>query len=470
MGYIKHVTLLCFALSAIALYSYFRTDSYAFNAFPASLNSVYDKAGVDHFVNLVISEEDAILNAAVIYIDTNWETSFEPMLIESIYFTQNRTFSKKLLHLLARKTGKDFGADLDRWHHWLWNKNTTYTKKYFEFKAKVHQFIDPKFYKYFADRADQSTIRLDEVIWGGVLQDGIPPLRNPQMIKAGEAQYLKDNNVVFGIEVNGDARAYPKRILAWHEMFVDTVGDVPVAGVYCTLCGTVILYKTKQNGVNHTLGTSGFLYRSNKLMYDKETQSLWSTLEGEPVIGPLVGKEIKLEYLSVVTTTWGEWKRRHPDTSVLSLNTGHRRDYGEGVAYQQYFATDDLMFNIPEIDTRLNNKDEILAIRIPEKTATNLAISSKFLRKNPIYTSKLGPVSFAVFTDKTGAHRVYDTGGLTFTRYDRNSEVIDSMGIRWTLYENEMVSDEGKKLIRIPTHNAFWFGYQAAFPETTLIK
>ena len=110
------------------------------------------------------------------------------------------------------------------------------------------------------------------------------------MLDASEATYLGDRNIVFGIEVNGDARAYPKRILAWHEMFTDSVGGVPVAGVYCTLCGTVILYYTNLGGTQYDLGTSGFLYRSNKLMYDRATQSLWNTFSGEPVVGPLVGK------------------------------------------------------------------------------------------------------------------------------------------------------------------------------------
>ncbi|MDC0008140.1 DUF3179 domain-containing protein, partial [bacterium] len=148
--------------------------------------------------------------------------------------------------------------DFDKWFQWLWNKPATYDDSYFKFKAILHQGIDPKFKEYFLNRSDKATIRLDEVRWGGVLQDGIPPLRNPKMIKADEATYLKDSNVVFGIEVNGDARAYPKRILAWHEMFVDDVGGIPVAGVYCTLCGTVVLYKTEHEGTNYQIGTSGF--------------------------------------------------------------------------------------------------------------------------------------------------------------------------------------------------------------------
>ena len=290
------------------------------------------------------------------------------------------------------------------------------------------------------------------------------------MISANEADYLQDDNIVFGIAVNGDVRAYPKRILAWHEMFVDEVGGVPVAGVYCTLCGTVILYKTEHNGITHQMGTSGFLYRSNKLMYDQATQSLWNTLWGEPVVGPLVGKGIKLDYMSVVTTTWGEWKKRHPETTVLSLNTGHTRDYGEGVAYNEYFSTDRIMFNVPSLDKRLKNKDEVLAIRSADNPFDNVAISAKFLKKRPIYEDKIGDEPFVVFTDKTGGNRVYETDGIQFTKYDRGDKVVDASGEKWTIYEDRLVSQQGRILQRIPTHRAFWFGYQAAFPDTRLVK
>lgn len=423
-----------------------------------------------YFLNLLNSNSRTTIDALIDKIDGTWDTSYEIYVLESLYFSQNAKTASKLLSLLQKKTKKQFGTDLDKWFQWVWNKEATYTKDYFSFKAGLHKGIDPKFNRYFLNRSSQSTIRLDEVRWGGVLQDGIPPLRGPKMLKAIAATYLKDKAIVFGIEVNGDARAYPKQILAWHEMFVDTVGGVNVAGVYCTLCGTVILYKTDHNGINHELGTSGFLYRSNKLMYDKKTQSLWSTLEGEPVIGPLVGKGIKLEYLSVVTTTWGEWKKRHPDTKVLSLDTGHRRDYREGVAYKNYFATDDLMFTVPNIDKSLKNKDEILAIRLAHEPEANTAISSRFLRKNNLYQNKAGTVPYTVFTDATGAHRAFKTKGIRFTDFDGENMATDTNGVVWTIKENSMISTEGNILERLETHNAFWFGYKAAYPEVKLIK
>ena len=290
------------------------------------------------------------------------------------------------------------------------------------------------------------------------------------MTTADKASYLEDDHVVFGIQINGDARAYPKRILAWHEMFTDTIGGVPIAGVYCTLCGTVIPFRTRVDGIDHALGTSGFLYRSNKLMYDRATQSLWSTERGEPILGPLADQGIVLPYESVVTTTWKAWRKRHPDTTVLSLNTGHRRDYSEGAAYRDYFATDELMFKTPFNDQRLANKREILALRFAAAPDEQLAIDTHFLQKNPVYQNSIGRQSFIVFTDNSGANRVYDPGMVNFVRYDGEQLATDSQGNHWTVDEEWLENERGERLSRLPYHRAFWFGWHAAFPQTQLIK
>jgi len=412
--------------------------------------------------------QDPGLPVAFELIEKKWDASFVSMTIETLRFSQRPAVTQVLTRLLEANTGQSFGYDLAGWQRWLWNQPPNFHPGYAAFKATLYGVIDTRFKDYF-DGPLNTDIRLDEVVWGGVRQDGIPPLRSPKMVPGAEAEYLGTDNVVFGISINGDARAYPKRILAWHEMFTDTVGGVPLAGVYCTLCGTVILYGTRVDGVDHELGTSGFLFRSNKLMYDKATQSLWNTMWGKPVLGPLLDKGIELPRYSVVTTTWGEWKRRHPQTTVLSSETGHMRDYAEGAAYREYFATDELMFEVPVRDERLKNKAEVLGLVFPAVPGAALALSARYLANNPVHHDAMGELIFVILTDASGANRVYRTDGRKIASYDGDRAVTDESGNRWTLEEDHLVGADGNKMPRLPAHRAFWFAWFAAFGHTRLV-
>ena len=111
-------------------------------------------------------------------------------------------------------------------------------------------------------------------------------------------------------------------------------------------------------------GSSGFLYRSNKLMYDRQTHSLWNQFTGRPVVGKLTGSGIELKILPVAIATWGEWRARHPKTKVLSLRTGYDRNYSPGLPYGAYFASPDLMFPALTPDTRLQPKDYVFGLRM----------------------------------------------------------------------------------------------------------
>ena len=420
------------------------------------------------FLTLVAGGEGDMRNAMDL-IESTWEPSYLSMALDVIRLVRNPAVSATLLRLIARKAGGEHGYDLGARQREMWNAPEARHPRYAAFKGALYGFIDPRFAAYF-DEVGEPLIRLDEIVWGGVRQDGIPPLRDPAMIAGGDAGYLEDDHIVFGISVNGDARAYPKRILGWHEMFVDVVGGVPVAGVYCTLCGTVILYFTEHAGVNHALGTSGFLYRSNKLMYDQATQSLWSTMWGTPVVGPLVGKGIALDRGSVVTTTWGEWRRRHPDTKVLSLETGHIRNYDEGAAYREYFATDELMFQVPALDTRLKNKDEVFTVLLAAHPDRPLAISADFLAAKPVHHDAIEDTALVVLTDPSGANRAYASEDVTFTGYDGDRTAQDSSGTTWTMDEHALTAADGRVLHRVPAQRAFWFGWYGAFPHTRLVR
>ena len=420
------------------------------------------------FLTLVAGEEGDMVDAMDL-IESTWEPSYLSMALDVVRLSRNPAISASLMQLIANKVGGEHGYDLGAWQRAMWNAPEARHPRYAAFKGALYSFLDPRFSAYF-DEVGEPSIRLDEIVWGGVRQDGIPPLRNPTMLAADDIAYLEDDHIVFGISVNGDARAYPKRILAWHEMFGDVVGGVPVAGVYCTLCGTVILFHTEHDGVNHALGTSGFLYRSNKLMYDQATQSMWSTMRGTPVVGPLAGKGIVLDRGSVVTTTWGEWRRRHPDTKVLSLETGHTRNYDEGAAYRDYFATDEVMFEVPALDTRLKNKDEVFTVLLADHPDRPLAISAEFLAANPVHHDTIEDAVLVVFTDPSGANRAYASQDVNFTGYDGDRAAHDGSGMTWTMDEHALTAEDGRVLHRIPAQRAFWFGWYAAFPHTRLVQ
>jgi hypothetical protein len=420
------------------------------------------------FQALVGSSEPAAFEALE-KIERGWHPSAAALLVEALPISAGVNTSQKILGVLKKKTDAPLDKNMNELYEWLWKEERPEHPDYPRFKSDSLSPIDERFAEHFAGQPT-SLIRYDEIRWGGVRRDGIPPLKNPKMIAANDATWLKDDHVVFGVALNGDVRAYPKRILAWHEMFKDTVGGMDVAGVYCTLCGALVLYDVTHAGVKHELGTSGFLYRSNKLMYDHGTKSLWSTLEGTPVLGPLVNKGIALTPLFVVTTTWKEWRSRHSETKVLSLETGHERDYSEGAAYRDYFSSDRLMFNVPKRDPRLLNKAEVLALRNVSAPHDPLAISAAFLKANPVYHARVGKRELVVFTDPSGANRVYETRGIKFAKWDGKANATDRSGKVWALNEAQLSLSNAVPLPRASAHRAFWFGWAAAFPETRLVK
>jgi len=357
-----------------------------------------------------------------------WQPGYAAMLLELAQLLKSEPGGfgprEHLFAFLERQTGQRFGPDLARWHRWMWTLPYHPHPRYSEFKGYVYGNIDPRMQQFFPpDRPTPSRIRLDQVQWGGVRVNGIPPLTTPATLAANEAAYLKDSHIVFGIALNGEARAYPKRILAWHEMANDTIGGVALCIFYCTLCGTVIPYRTGA----HAFGTSGLLYESSKLMFDAATYSLWSTLLGEPVIGPLAESGQKLDFVHVTTTTWGEWRQENPQTRVLSLATGHQRNYNEGAAYRAYFATQDLMFEVSRRDARLKNKDEVLIIRLPGKV----------------------PVALAVKRLSHLAEFRFEHEGATIIVRHANTVTVNGQPF--------------------PAHRAFWFGWHAQFPTTRLL-
>jgi hypothetical protein len=440
---------------------------------------------IDLFFDAASIDRDTA-TAAQAEIADGWRDGYSAMVVDLLDILQRTGFVDPrgfvqlavLTQFLEKQTGQKFSSDIAAWRRWVWSLPYQPHSAYGEFKGLLYANLDPRFAEFFRPPV-MSSIRLDEIQWGGVTVNGIPPLDHPELVAAEQAQYLEDGNIVFGFSINGDSRAYPKRILAWHELALDKVGGQELTIVYCTLCGTVIPFASEVGGELRTFGTSGLLYQSNKLMFDEQTKSLWSSLTGEPVVGPLVGSGIALTALPVVTTTWGAWRRRHPDTKVLSIDTGFARDYSEGAAYRNYFGTDNLMFDVSQRDARLPNKAEVLVLRSLEDAVGNAvpemtpyAITADYLEARPVHHVTVDNQNLVVLTTESGANRVYASGSYRFAELTSDSRVTDTEGRSWTIEEAWLAADfdAGLRLPRVSAHRAFWFGWYAQHPDTILIR
>lgn len=394
------------------------------------------------------------------------------------------------LHSLS---GQRFGSDWRAWIEWYGATDLEPPPGFTSWKGELLAGIDPAFADLLQDDLP-ARIRIEEILWGGVSLDGIPALENPAMLPAAEADYLDPWDVVFGISLNGDARAYPLRILDWHEMVNDVVGGAPVSLAYCTLCGAAIAYDGRSqdaagNPITYTFGSSGFLYRSNKLMYDRQTRTLWNQLTGEPVLGELAASAIRLQLLPIVLTTWADWQAQHPDTQVVDRNTGHGREYAPGAAYGDYFGNheayqDGLMFPVWLQDERLDNKEYIYALRLD---GVSKAYPVTALVEGGVVNDVVGETAVTLIapgdiltvagqnrrvgdiTYTAGAQiRAYARGAHTFTPGVGATAVVDAAGNTWQVTEAALIGPGGETLPRINGHLAYWFGWYAFYPDTLL--
>lgn len=386
-----------------------------------------------------------------------------PALILGMRYEGRRALRPDYTRAFTSLTGTPINGWFDAM---LWqeaNPQVTPHPSYRALKLERLRQIDPAFMRFLdgeRSKPENMRIRLEEIAWGGVRVDGIPSLDNPALVTAPEATYLVEDDLVFGVEINGDARAYPLRIMGWHEMFNDVIGGKPVALAYCTLCGAGVLYETTipGQGAPFVFGSSGFLYRSNKLMFDRRTDSLWNQFTGKPVAGPLVKSGIELKALPVTITSWAEWQRKHPDTRVLSLETGHRRDYGSGVVYRDYFGSADLMFPSLGGGRDLEQKDYVFGLRLPGGAK---AYPLRTFDGGRVINDRVGFRDVVlVGVAKTRTVRAYDSGGRRFTGGTLDA-LTDSTGTVWRAEEEALISPTGDRLPRLPGHIAYWFGWQS---------
>jgi hypothetical protein len=412
---------------------------------------------VDGLVRELFTPEPLIRRQALAVLRGRGKLDVVPGLIQALRFVHD---GADIDRTLAALTGEPAGKTWPQWVLWQQaHPEITPFEGFDAFKADVMAVIDPNF-RDFLQPGVAHEIRLEEVLWGGVPKDGIPALTNPKLIAPEAATYLTGDELVFGVEINGDARAYPLRILDWHEMFNDVVGGVPVTLAYCTLCGSGILYDARVPGRAEpfVFGSSGFLYRSNKLMYDQATKSLWNQFTGRPVVGPLTGSGIELEVLPVTIASWRDWRAAHPETRVLSLETGFDRDYTPGQPYGAYFASEELMFPALVPDRRLPPKAYVFALRAD---GHRRAWPLEAFANRPVINDRVGELDVVLVGDApTRTVRAYRSAGQAFEP-GADALTVRANGEDWRVEESGLVAPDGRRLERLPGHIAYWFAWQA---------
>lgn len=275
------------------------------------------------------------------------------------------------------------------------------------------------------------SVPLDQIVDGGPGKDGIPALLTPRFVSAAEGTFLQDDDRVLGLTQGVEAKAYPIKILNWHEIVNDVVGGKPVVVTYCPLCGTGIAFDANVRGGPHTFGMSGLLYQSDLLMYDHQTDSLWSQIGMHAVAGPLTGQRLTPVFLE--HTTWAEWRAAYPSTLVLSTRTGSLRNYDRD-PYTGYAESGELFFDTTHVDPRYHPKEWVVGIE-----------HKGVVKAYPFSELKKGE---SPLTDELGG----DTVTIQVNHRARSVSVTDTGGRP------------------IPSVTAFWFAWYAFHPDTQVFK
>ncbi|MEL7464669.1 MAG: DUF3179 domain-containing protein [Pseudomonadota bacterium] len=404
----------------------------------------------------LLGEDDDAYFAAIARLRARGGADLAPALIICARFA--KWHDEPIFDLLSKITG----ADHRSWFDWMiWQQRNPDLRPhpgYVDFKREVFYRLDPRFARFIGEgRLENARIRFEEVTWGGVRVDGIEALNAPKMVRAIDADFMLGSDPVLGIEVNGDARAYPLRLMAWHEMVNDTVGGEAIALPFCTLCGAGVPYRAKvDDGAPLRFGTSGLLYRANKLMWDDRTESLWNQFNGEPVIGPLVGSGLKLEALPLVMEPWVRWRERHPETLVLSLDTGKPFNYGSGYVYDRYIRTDAQIFPVAHEGERLRSKDFVFGVKT---LGGARAWPVTAFEGGRAINDAVGALNLVLIGDRLGETvRAYDRGDRTFQMRDGR---VFADGAEWRVTEDALIAPSGARAPRVAGRTAYWFAWSS---------
>jgi hypothetical protein len=278
----------------------------------------------------------------------------------------------------------------------------------------------------------ESLIPSKDILQGGPPRDGIPSIENPKFVAAANANFMRPTDRVIGITINGESRAYPINILNWHEIVNDQIKGVPVSVTYCPLCGTGLVYQAKVGGKVLKFGVSGLLYNSDVLLFDRQTETLWSQILSKAISGSMKGQ--KLTMVPSSQTSWASWLKKQPNTKVLSTDTGFSRDYRRS-PYGDYDQNTETYFPVSARSKAYHPKERVLGITINGKHKAYPFVELGKLGTNTLKDSFQG-----------------QNLTINFDMANRDGEVLGA---------------NGKPLELV---NSFWFAWYAFHQDTAVYK
>ncbi len=330
----------------------------------------------------------------------------------------------------------------------------------------------------------KALVPLDDIVAGGPPPDGIPAIDRPAFVTpAAAAAWLTPKEPVLGLDINGDARAYPLQILMWHEIVNDAVGSTRVVVTYCPLCNSGLVFERSIAGRTLDFGTSGQLYKSDLVMYDRQTHSLWSQMDGRAIVGELAGTQLTV--IPANTISFEEWRAAHQAGKVLSRETGHSRRYGVNpyTAYDQPLQSPLLFTGRP--DPRRPPKERVVGVKVG---GVARAYPWSLLERRGVIHDRLESETLVVFhqqgalsaLDESEIRRSRAVGATAVFSRQLDGRVLtfvaagarfrdQETGSIWTLPGRAVDGPlAGCRLRAIPHVDAFWFAWAAFNPATSL--
>lgn len=299
---------------------------------------------------------------------------------------------------------------------------------------------DPNFWKFEWPKTDFSMTSVDfvDILSGGPPKDGIPSIDDPKFWPVAEIKGLEEHEPVISVTVNGETKAYPVRILTWHEIVNDTIGDIPVAVTYCPLCNAAVVFDRTIKGQVSEFGVSGKLRYSDMIMYDRLTESWWQQFTGEAVVGSLLGEKLKI--IPSRTESWSRFAKRHPEADVLIPGNTYLRQYGANPYVRYDTANRPFLFN-GEFPEGIPPLAYVVAVKDIEKP-------------------------FVISLNKLREELTVERNGVTLTWTDGTRSALDSRQISEGRQIGNVIAKQGDKDIAYDL--TFAFVTHAFMPDVTI--